>query len=427
VTYQRPQILYIVHRVPYPPNRGDRIRSFHILDFLSKRADVHLATLADEPVSSETMQELHKRCKHVAVAPLSKARWLRGAASLVRGRSATEGLFGSRLLRRTLRQWARETQFDAALVFCSSVFPYLQIPELRELPAVVDLVDVDSQKWFDYAATTRGLKQYLFRVEGNRTRRLEMAACRRASTILLVSEAEAELFRRVCPNDHTFSVPNGVDLDYFEGSGDRGRAGHCVFVGALDYRANIDGICWFCREVWPRVRAASPTATLAIVGRNPVRAVLDLRAIAGVEVFASVADVRPFLAEASVVVAPLQIARGIQNKVLEAMAAGRAVVASHPALEGLDVRAGEHVIEADSPDQWSSTIVRLFNDAAERSRLARAGRDFVRMHGDWETCLGPLERMWSEVALCDSERHTRRQTTSTVQQALTMQREAVAR
>jgi sugar transferase (PEP-CTERM/EpsH1 system associated) len=373
------------------------------------------------------MQVLRKRCKQVAVARLSKARWLRGAASLVRGRSATEGLFWSRRLRRTLRQWSRETQFDAAVVFCSSVFPYLQIPELRDLPAVVDLVDVDSQKWFDYAATTRGLKRHLFRVEGNRTRRLEMEACRRASSILLVSEAEAELFRRVCPNDHTVSVPNGVDLDYFEGSGDRGRAGHCVFVGALDYRANIDGICWFCREVWPRVRAARPTATLAIVGRNPVRAVLDLQAIAGVEVFASVADVRPFLAEASVVIAPLQIARGIQNKVLEAMAAGRAVVASRQALEGLDVRAGEHVVEADSAAQWSSTIARLFNDAAERSRLARAGRDFVRTHGDWETCLGPLERMWSEVALHGSETLTRRQTTSTVQQPLTMQRKAVAR
>ena len=118
---QRPQILYIVHRVPYPPNRGDRIRSFHILDFLSKRADVHLATLADEPVSSETMQALHMRCKQVAIERLSKARWLRGASSVLRGRSTTEGLFWSPRLHRIIRQWANEPHYDGAFLYCSSV------------------------------------------------------------------------------------------------------------------------------------------------------------------------------------------------------------------------------------------------------------------------------------------------------------------
>jgi sugar transferase (PEP-CTERM/EpsH1 system associated) len=390
VTSVRPQVLYIVHRVPYPPNRGDRIRSFHILDFLSKHADVHLATLADEPVSDSTMQELRKRCKQVAAERLSKARWLRGASSLACGRSATEGLFWSPRLQRTIRNWARATQFDAALVFCSSVFPYMSIPELDDVRTIVDLVDVDSQKWFDYASRARGLKRHLFRLEGNRTRQLEIKACQRASSMMLVSEAEAELFRRVCPNDHTFSVPNGVDVAYFQCSEGNGRPGHCVFVGALDYRANVDGICWFCREVWPQVRTAYPTATLAIVGRNPVRAVLDLQTVAGVEVFASVADVRPFLAQASVVVAPLRIARGIQNKVLEAMASGRAVIASREALEGIDVRTGEHVIQAESPAQWSSNLVRLFNESRERKQLGHAGRDFVAKRHNWANCLSPI-------------------------------------
>jgi sugar transferase (PEP-CTERM/EpsH1 system associated) len=218
---------------------------------------------------------------------------------------------------------------------------------------------------------------------------LEAASCRRASAILLVSEAEAELFRRTCPNDHTYGVPNGVDLDYFHPLPGEGRPGRCVFVGALDYRANIDGICWFCRDVWPRIRAREPNATLAIVGRNPVPEVKRLSAVAGVEVFGSVPDVRPYLADASVVVAPLRIARGIQNKILEAMACCRPVVASPEALEGLDAKSGIHAAAATTPTQWCDQIVHLLTSPYDRSLLAIASRDYVERHHDWQICLGP--------------------------------------
>jgi sugar transferase (PEP-CTERM/EpsH1 system associated) len=308
------------------------------------------------------------------------------------GRSATEGLFWSRRLYRTVSRWARETHFDAVLVYCSSMLQYLATPALRSVPAIVDLVDVDSQKWFDYAQIARGLKRHVFRLEGKRLRRLEQDACCRASSVMLVSEAEANLFRHVCPNNRTHSMPNGVDCDYFRTTDREGRAGRCIFVGALDYRANIDGICWFCREVWPHVRAQIPIATLAIVGRNPTADVRQLGSIPGVEVFASVPDVRPYLADATLVVAPLRIARGVQNKVLEAMAGGRAVVASPEALEGINVRVGEHVIDAASPRRWSDEIVRLLNDATARQRLAQAGRRFVVDHHAWEACLAPLNR-----------------------------------
>jgi polysaccharide biosynthesis protein PslH len=389
---QRPQILYVVHRVPYPPNRGDRIRSYHILDYLSKRADVHLATLADEPISNETMHALRSRCKSVAIERLGKTRWLNGAKSLARGRSATEGLFWSRRLQRTIRDWAGQIRFDAAVLYCSSVFQYLSVPQLEDLPAIVDLVDVDSQKWFDYAARARGLKRFLFRLEGGRTRRLEEEVCRRASSVVLVSEVEAELFRRNCPNDHTYGVPNGVDLEYYQPLEGEGRPGRCVFVGALDYRANVDGLCWFCREVWPRIRQMSPDATLAIVGRNPVSAVTNLQNIAGVEVFPSVPDVRPYLAEASVVVVPLRIARGIQNKVLEAMASGRPVVASREAIEGLNIIPDRDATIVESRRLWTDKLLRLLGDAGKRRCLSQSGRSFVKQHHDWNNCLAPYDQ-----------------------------------
>jgi sugar transferase (PEP-CTERM/EpsH1 system associated) len=393
VTKKRPNILYLVHRVPYPPNRGDRIRSFHILKLLAKRADVHLATLADEPLSSETMHALRMRCRQVAIENLGKTRWLRGAVSLARGRSATEGLFRSRRLYHTVRNWANQTKFDAVVLYCSSMLQYLGIPALRAVPSIIDFVDVDSQKWFDYAARARGLKRPLFRLEGVRTRQLEAAACRRASFVALTSDAEAALFRRVCPNDHTYGIVNGVDLEYFRFRECEGRRGRCIFVGALDYWPNVDGLHWFCREIWPHVRSKHPGATFAIVGRNPCAQINRLKSADGVEVFPSVADVRPYLAEASIAVAPLRVARGIQNKVLEAMASGRAMIASREALEGLSVVAGEHVIEANSPQQWTAEILRLFDEDHERARLARAGRAFTVEHHNWENCLEPFDRL----------------------------------
>lgn len=385
--------MYLVHRVPYPPNRGDRIRSFHLLEFLARRANVYLGTLADEPLEPGTQEALEARCKQVAIERLGRGRWLQAAISLAAGRSATEGLFRSAKLRRTLEQWTREVQFDAVVVFCSSMVQYLDLPGLQGIPAVVDLVDVDSQKFFDYTATARGLKKWLYQLEGQRLRRLECTLPGRVQAITLVSEAEAEIYRSFCPNDRTHAVTNGVDLEYFQPTGKEGRPDRCVFVGALDYRPNIEGIVWFCQEVWPQVLANRPEATLAIVGRNPDQAVRRLATIPGVEMIGAVPDVRPYLAEATLAVVPLQIARGVQNKVLEAMAMGIPVIASSGAAEGLEVNNGEEIVIASSPKEWETAICRLHADAPSRHRLAQNGRQFVEAHHHWEQSLLSFARL----------------------------------
>jgi sugar transferase (PEP-CTERM/EpsH1 system associated) len=392
----------LVHRVPFPPNRGDRIRSYHFLRFLSERCDVSLATLADEPVPSATRRELDRLCVQVAIEPVGRSRWLRAAASLARGRSATEGLFASPTLRRTVRRWATERRFDAALVFCSSMVQYLDGPELANVPAVIDLVDVDSQKWFDYAGKTSGLKRRLFELEGRRLRRLECSLPARAQAIMLVSEAEADLYRSFCPNDRTVAIPNGVDLDYFRPQ----SAGpspwrslspedrcHLVFVGALDYRANIDAVAWFAAEVWPLVRQRLPQLTLALVGRSPSPAVRRLADLPGIRVFADVPDVRPYVAAADLVIAPLRIARGIQNKVLEAMAMGKAVLTSPAALEGLTAQPGRHVVVADEPRRWAAAIDELLQDEELALSLGMSARRFAQRNHAWEATLAPLARL----------------------------------
>ncbi len=387
-----PNLLYLVHRVPYPPDKGDRIRAFHLLRYLARHATVHLASLADEPVSDDVVAALRRYCGRVAIEPLDRRRWPRAALSFARGRTISEGAFASPTLRAVVREWATTTRFDSVLLSASSMVPYLQMSELRGVPAVIDLVDVDSEKWLAYAAEDRGPRAWLYRREGLRLRRLETTLPTWARAVTLVSEAEAQLYRGFCKNGNVEAVPNGVDLEYFQ-SAPPAEEASCVFVGALDYRPNVDGACWFAREVWPAVHARSPGSKLYLVGRRPAADVLRLAEVPGVEVVGQVADVRPYVARAAVSVNPLRIARGIQNKVLEALAMCRATIGSPEALTGLSVRSGEHVLAASSAAEWTEAVLRLFGDAELRRRLGVAGRRYVEERHRWEKCLEPFGRL----------------------------------
>lgn len=407
------RILFLAHRLPYPPNRGDRIRSFHLLRFLARRADVDLGFLAQEPVDEAAQAALGNLCRRVAWCDLQpRGRWLHGGWSFATGRSGTEGMFHSRRLRHILDGWSRDTRYDAVVVFCSSMAQYLSA--LRPgptgaAPVIADLVDVDSQKWLDYAGQSRGLKRALYAREGARLRRLERSLAQRVAAVTLVSQAEAELFRsilRSAPGEpraegHVHAIPNGVDMEYFHPCWDSSQApaatsagsASCsvVFVGALDYRANVDGVQWFCEQVWPGLRRQVPDATFQIVGSNPGASVARLADLPGVQLIGQVPDVRPYLAGAAVAIAPLRVARGIQNKVLEALAMGKAVLASPQALEGLSLTAGVHAVQADTPEQWTTALAALLADASRRCHLGQAGRDYVERHHSWNSCLAALD------------------------------------
>jgi sugar transferase (PEP-CTERM/EpsH1 system associated) len=408
VSDPRPNILHLAHRLPYPPDKGDRIRSFHTLRHLAGRARVHLACLADEPVPEGARTVLEGLCARIAVVPVSGwGRKARALWSLLRGRTATEGAFHSTVLRRVLREWTRDTPFDAALASASSMVPYLQQEELRGVPAVVDLVDVDSQKWLDYAAASRFPAAWLYRTEGRRLRRLEQALPSWTRGVVLTTPAEVALYEQFAGPGTARAVANGVDLDYFRPAWGRplacqesGRPAACptsepacVFVGALDYRPNVDGIGWFCSEVWPKLWQRRRDARLFIVGRRPTDSVRRLTAVAGVEVVGTVPDVRPWLNRAAVTIVPLRIARGVQNKVLEALAMGRAVLASPVCLQGMLTEPGRHLLTATTADEWLAGLQRLLDDEDLRRRLGEAGRAFVEERHCWERCLEPLLEM----------------------------------
>jgi sugar transferase (PEP-CTERM/EpsH1 system associated) len=383
----RPNVLFLAHRVPYPPDKGDRIRTFHLLRFLSRHASVHLACLADEPVGDGTLEALGRYAARVAVFPVGGwSRWRRALGSLLLGRTASEGAFHSEALREALADWCADTAFHASLSSSSVMAAYQRSPGLRDVPAVVDLIDVDSQKWFDYSRASRGPRSWLYGLEGRRLRRLEKAVAGWAEAVTVVTEAEADLLREFAPDAPVHAVGNGVDLDYF-----RPTAGPeepaCVFVGALDYRPNADAACWFCREVWPAVHRARPEARTYLVGRRPAPVVKALAEVPGVEVVGQVPDVRPYLRQSAVAVAPLRIARGVQNKVLEALAMARPVVASPTTLAGLRGTATPGVRMASSAAEWAEAVLDLFADAHQRRRLGEAGRGYVAENHCWDRCL----------------------------------------
>ena len=395
-------VLYVVHRLPYPPDKGDRIRAFHLLKCLASKVRVYLACLSEEPVESDAFARLREYCAGLAVVQVAGGlRWCRALSSLARGRTVTEGAFQSRLLAGIIQNWARAVKFDCCLASASGMVRYLTLEPLRQVPAIVDLVDVDSQKWFDYAAMHRGPGAWLYRLEGQRLRRLERSLAEWARAVVLVSEAETQLYRTFCPQGNARTISNGVDTDYFRPrrpAGPLAASQSLVFVGALNYYPNVDGACWFCNEVWPTVRRRFPGATMRLVGRQPSRAVRRLASIPGVEVVGQVADVRAYVAEATASVVPLRIARGVQNKVLESLAMGKAVLASPQAIAGLGARPGVELLVASSPDEWAQAVAELLENERLRRQLGSAGRHYVELHHQWDRCTDPLVQLVGSLA-----------------------------
>ncbi len=384
------RLLFLAHRVPYPPDKGERLRAYHEITALSEHFDVTVATLAHSAASVAAAKELGRFCRKVLVArSFAPIAYAQAALGLLGGRSATEGYFRSRRLIRLASGAAAEAPFDVAVGYCSGM-----LDTLMAVPAtarVLDLVDVDSAKWDAYAARGDGLKSLLYDLESRRVAALEQRATESCDAVLVVSEAEAKMLAPGNPVVH--AIGNGVDLDYFT-PGDVPEAPAVVFTGTMNYRPNVEGVCWFVRDVWPQVRRSVPNATFTIVGRDPTKVVRDLERVDGVHVTGTVADVRPYLAEATVAVAPLHIARGVQNKVLEAMAAGKAVVSTPAAIEGLDVGHDNDVVVATTASHWVRCIVGLLIRAHRPEELGRRARIAVETHYKWSTQMAPL------VALC---------------------------
>ncbi|GAB4531598.1 MAG: TIGR03087 family PEP-CTERM/XrtA system glycosyltransferase [Amphiplicatus sp.] len=380
----RPEVLFLAHRVPYPPDKGDKIRSWRLLEHLTKRFRVHLAAFADDPRDLRRLAFLESVCASAFLVPLDPwtAR-LRAGAAVLRGRAFTFAWFADARMRRHVAA-LRARPLAAEVVFSSAMAGYVGEP-VPGRPLLVDLCDADSEKWRQYAADMSGPMRAVYAREAERLAAAETAIVNRADAAFAASPAEAAIVNaraglaRACD-----WFGNGVDTDYFAPRADRPappRRADVVFVGMMNYRPNVEAAEWFVREVWPRVRARAPQAGFAVVGARPAGRVRRLAGRRGVVVTGALDDVRPYLQHARAVVAPLRIARGVQNKALEAMAMARPLVATPQAAAGLAVRAGEEMIVADGAAAFADAVLRLLNDPKRGDAIGASAR--ARMKADY--------------------------------------------
>jgi polysaccharide biosynthesis protein PslH len=392
----RPKLLVLTHRLPFPLNRGDRIRAYHSLKCLSEHCDITLGSVADEPWDDAHVAKLKDVCSSVSIHALPRfGRWLRAGLGIATGRSATEGAFYSLSLARQVQEWTTKQEFDAALVYCSSMGQYCQNFVKRPKLVLLDLVDVDSEKWKQYAELSTGWRKMPYQREAKGVKALESQLIQKSDFVTVVTEDEARLFRQIHEGKIAQVISNGVDHEYFSPDSHspeekqlfrRGKP-QFVFVGGLDYRPNVQGVVWFCQEILPEIRRQYPNALLSLVGRNPSPPIVDLAKQPGVNLVGQVDDVRPYVLAADIAVAPLKIARGVQNKVLEAMSCGLPVIASPCAAEGIQHSGG--LLVADFQEQWLSHIQRL-QDQQTYQLESSCARQSILDHYSWPRRLEPM-------------------------------------
>lgn len=360
----KPPLLFLSHRIPYPPNKGDKIRSWNLLRYLAEHYRVYLGTFVDDPDDWQHVSVLEALCADCCILGLNPYLGrLDSLSAFLTGDALSLPYYRSR----RLRQWVNRT-IDAqgvrhAVVYSSPMAQYVIDPALGLQRRVIDFVDIDSDKWRQYAGNHGGPMRWLYRREAELLFRYEKRVAASFDASLFVSAAEAELFRRMAPGlaGRVAYYNNGVDTGYFQPSPDCPSpypAGiePIVFTGAMDYWPNVDAVCWFAREVLPLIRSERPAAHFCIVGSRPSTEVRALSSDA-VTVTGRVDDVRPYLQHALAAVAPMRVARGIQNKVLEAMAMQKPVVVSTPGLEGIGAQVGAELLLADSPREMARQLI----------------------------------------------------------------------
>lgn len=399
------QILYLAHRIPYPPNKGDKIRSFRQLEHLAARHRVWCACFVDRPEDERYVETLRTHCEDVlAIRLRGLPAKLRGLAGLCRGATITESFYRHRGMTGALRRWSESIHFDVVVAFSSSMASFaLDVSAKRR---VLDLCDLDSRKWLDYAAASRGLLRRLHRVEGERLALREAQWLASFDATIVITDTEAEPLQGQHAAHRLHVIGNGAVLpdESQEPSTPRRQVSVVGFVGAMDYRPNVDAVVWFVENCWSKLRAAAPDAEFRIVGRSPTRRVRRLARVAGVTVVGEVADVADELKRFTVGVAPMRIARGLQNKVLEAMASSKAVVLTSLAADGIDAQDRIHFLVADQPDAMVGDILFLLRDAASRAKIGRAARRYVETHHQWKDALREFELVVTGVADPSAER-----------------------
>lgn len=401
-------ILYIAHRIPYPPNKGDKIRAYHELKALAEIGKVFLCALVDDPEDWQYKKDLESFCKEVALVGINpKWKKIVALSGILRRKPMSVLYFYERCLQEQIDIILEKNEIDAICCFSGTSAEYLDNSshaerlfniEGKKPVLIMDFCDVDSLKWQEYAQRSSFPLSILYKQEGQLLKAYERKIVRKFDTSIIITENEKVLFlEKVDNNADLLVIGNGVDLEFFDPEeGTKTTPRHDVneaellFVGAMDYQANVDGVCWFAEEVWPKILKCRPDTTFTIVGRNPSRGVQALHGKHNITVTGGVDDIRPYYQRATIVVVPLIIARGIQNKILEAMAMSKAIVSTEAAYEGIDAKPGRDLFVAENGKKFAEHIYSLLENVDLQKQVGENARKAVVEKYQWSVKMARL-------------------------------------
>ena len=397
----KPKLLFLCHRIPFPPDKGEKIRAFRILEHLSHQYRISLGCFVDDPQDWVTADQLKPYCAELKAIDLrpqfTKLRALKG---LLTGAPLTVASFANAALAAWVSDQLIREKPDVVFVYSSAMAQFILDKDLGGAQLIMDFVDVDSDKWRQYAKSSRGPMKWIYQRECKKLLAFDRRVAAKADASILVSDAEAALFRTLAPESaaKTSGVANGIDCAYFSPvhtfpSPFTGAGPHYVFTGTMDYRPNIDAVVWFAEDIFPLIREANPSATFTVVGNKPSRGVLALAKHEHITVTGRVPDVRPYLSHGSVVVAPLRLARGVQNKILEGMAMAKPVVTTPQGLEGIDARDGVHLLVATTEDSFAAQAIEAATP--RHASLGVAARELMDQSYSWSGRLAALDAILS--------------------------------
>lgn len=392
-------ILFMAHRVPWPPNRGDKIRSYHFLRKLTELASVHLVCFADDVEESEKDDILRGQLASCNIVVRGKPQWKAGIEALASRKPVSVTSFGSKQLETSVQSIIAKNEIQCIFVFSGQMAQF--VPVNFNGRFVMDFADVDSAKFETYGTEGFGPMAWINRREGKILKDFEKQIGEQADQSLFVSAAEATLFRNRTGlnSDKVIAIGNGIDLEFYDQTKveacEASKGPLIVFTGQMDYRPNVEAVQSFANEAMPIIIEKHPDAQFAIVGRAPADAVKALDGKNGVVVTGAVPDIRKWLKAADAVVAPLRIARGIQNKVLEAMAMGKPVVASTAAAEGISAKNGEHFLVAKDVAEEAELVSQLISDKDMALKLGNAAQLLIRSQYSWDSQISDL------ASICD--------------------------
>jgi len=393
------EILFLAHRIPYPPNKGDKIRSWHFLEHLTKSHKVHLGFFVDDKsdlVHTKMLGNITESISYQYISPLHQK--VRSLMALLDGRPLTLAAYPTKKLQGYVNHLLSDERLDAVFLFSSAMGQF--IPVGCSVPVLLDLVDVDSEKWGTYAEKAKWPLSSLYKREFNLLSDYEVRLAADFAKTLLVSEQEANLLRKKegAQSAKVVGLQNGVDTDIFNpdkydaNSGDK----TIIFTGAMNYLPNIEAVEWFCKAVWPLICENIPSARFVIAGGPSVARVNRFGELAGVEVLGYVEDMAKEIAQAAISVAPLLTARGIQNKVLEAMAMAKPVVATSLANEGIEATDKQSILVADDAQSFADCIMLLLDDPVLAQKISINARDFVVENFSWGQSCRDLDKYLDE-------------------------------